>query len=104
MSDRNYYPPLKLKGKENINPIIRTANSNLGRESGVHMKLYEQPIEGYRNKFVITEDESYFVPYLKKTDAPRMIDILGEIFDLNDPQIYRDVDGKLIGGRIILGY
>jgi hypothetical protein len=68
------------------------------------MKLYEQPVDGYLNKFVVTEDEAHFVPYLHRTDAPKMVEILGEIFDLDDPEVYREVDGKLFGGRIILGF
>lgn len=68
------------------------------------MKLYDQPVEGYLNKFVITEDNAYFIPYLRNTDAPTIIEILGEVFDLDDPQVHRDVDGRLFGGRIILGY
>ena len=71
---------------------------------GEKLKLYEQPVDGYENKFVITEDEAYFVPYPNRMEAPQFIDILGEIFDLDDSEIYREVDGKLFGGRIILGY
>ena len=33
-----------------------------------------------------------------------MIEILGEIFDLDDPRVHRDVDGRPFGGRVILGY
>lgn len=66
------------------------------------MQIYGQLVEGYENKFVITEDEAYFVPYLK--DAPKMIEILREIFDLSDPEVLGEVDGKIFGGRIILGY
>ncbi len=68
------------------------------------MRIYEQPVEDYKNKFVITEAESYFTPYLRKTDTPKMIEILGEIFDLNDPKVHKEVDDKLLGGRMILGY
>lgn len=68
------------------------------------MKLHEQPVEGYENKFVITEERAYFVPFFRGTDAPKMIEILREIFDLDDPQVLRDVDSKIFGGRIILGY
>ena len=68
------------------------------------MEIYKQSLEGYESKFVITEDEAYFVPYLDRMDAPKMIEILGEIFDLDDPEVYREVDGKLFSGRIILGH
>ena len=66
------------------------------------MKLSDQPVEGHETKFVITEDAAYFVPSLHT--PPTMEEILQEIFDLNDPQVFGDVDGKLFGGRIILGY
>ncbi len=68
------------------------------------MRLCDQPVDGYEQKFVVTEDEAYFVPYLREIDAPKMIEILGEIFNLNNPEVVRDVDGKIFGGRIILGY
>ncbi len=66
------------------------------------MDLHNRPIEHVENKFVITEDAAFFVPYVDNT--PTMVEILEEIFDLNDPEIYREVDGKLFGGRIILGH
>ncbi len=66
------------------------------------MRLCDRPVEGHRNKFVITEDAAYFVPCLDT--SPAMIEILGEVFDLDDPQVHRDVDGRLFGGKIVLGY
>jgi hypothetical protein len=66
------------------------------------LRLYDRPVEGQPNKFVITEDAAYFVPCLD--NSPAMIEILGEVFDLDDPQVHRDVDGRLFGGRIVLGY
>ncbi len=65
------------------------------------MSLYDRPVEGHRNKFVITEDAAYFVPC--PDNSPAMIEILGEVFDLDDPEIFREVDDKLDEGRIILG-
>jgi hypothetical protein len=66
------------------------------------MELHNKPVEHVESKFAITEDAAYFVPYLD--NAPTLVEILQEIFDLNDPQVFADVDGKLFGGRIILGY
>ena len=68
------------------------------------MRIYKQPVEDYENKFIITEAESYFVPFVNKSEAPRMIEILREIFDLDDPKVHDEVDDKLLEGRIILGY
>ncbi len=65
------------------------------------MSLYDRPVEGHRNKFVITEDAAYFVPC--PDNSPAMIEILGEVFDLDNPEIFREVDDKLDEGRIILG-
>jgi hypothetical protein len=66
------------------------------------LRLYDRPVEGQPNKFVLTDDAAYFVPC--PNDSPAMIEILGEVFDLDDPQIHSDVDGRLFGGRIVLGY
>jgi hypothetical protein len=44
----------------------------------------------YDNKYVLTEDRSYFVPYRRELCFLPMRDILGEIFDLDDPEIYRE--------------
>jgi hypothetical protein len=68
------------------------------------LRLYEQPVDGHEQKFVVTEDEAYSVLYIREMDAPKMIEILGEILDLDDPEVVREVDGKVFGGTIILGY
>jgi len=65
------------------------------------LTLYDRPVEGHPNKFVITEGAAYFVPC--PNNSPAMIEILGEVFDLDDPEIFREVDDKLDEGRIILG-
>ena len=66
-------------------------------------KLQPKPVDDHENRFVITEDGAYFLPYLNRDDAPAMIEILGEVFDLDDPEIFREVDDKLDEGSIILG-
>jgi hypothetical protein len=66
------------------------------------MELHERPLDHVESKFVITEDRAYFVPCLNNT--PTMAEILQEILDLDDPQVFVDVDGKLFGGKIIFGY
>ncbi len=57
----------------------------------------------YDNKFVLTEHESYFFPYRRELCFPPMMDILREIFDLEDPGVYREVRARLAVGLIIIG-
>jgi len=57
----------------------------------------------YDNKFLLTEDRSYFVPYRRELCFPPILDILREIFDLDDPEVYREVRDRLAVGRIIVG-
>ncbi len=57
----------------------------------------------FANRFVMTEHETFFVPYRREFDFPAMVDVLREIFDLDDPEIYREVRNKLAVGRIIVG-
>ncbi len=68
------------------------------------LKLFNEPIESCENKFVITEDRAYFVPFIKTLNKPGTIDILVHAFDLEDPEIYREVSGKLIAGKLIRGH
>ncbi len=68
------------------------------------MRIYEQPVEDYKNKFVVTEDKAYFVLCVADTDIPSFNSILHEVFNLDDPEIYKRVDEGLGSGRIILGY
>ena len=69
------------------------------------MKLFERPLAYYfENKFVITEVKAYFVPYKREFNWPLMKDILMEIFDLDDPEVYREVEGRFSEGKIIVEY
>lgn len=68
------------------------------------MELHNQPVEHVENKFVITEDRVYFLQCKDRVEAPRFIEILGEIFDLDDTKTFEVVNGQLSGGKIILGY
>ena len=68
------------------------------------MKLFERPVAYYHeNRFVITEDKAWFVPYRRELDWPRAIDILAAIFDLDDPAVHESVDHMLDGGSLIIG-
>ena len=47
------------------------------------MKLSKRPVAHYReNRFVLTEDEAWFVPYRREFDWPPMADILAAVLDL----------------------
>jgi hypothetical protein len=68
------------------------------------LNLSEHPITYYfANKFVITEDRAYLVPYRRELCWPCMRDILGEIFNLDDRKVFRVVRDRLAVGRIIVG-
>ena len=68
------------------------------------MKLFESPVAYYHeNRFVITEDKAWFVPYRRELDWPRAIDILAAIFDLDDPAVHERVDNMLESASLIIG-
>ena len=68
------------------------------------MSPSKHPITYYFcNKFVLTKDRSFFFPYRREFCFPPMRDILGEIFDLDDPKVYGEVRDRLAIGRIIVG-
>ena len=68
------------------------------------VELFNKPVTYYFvNRFVITEDRAWFVPYRTEFDWPVLRDILSEIFDLDDPEVYRDVRDRLAVSRIIVG-
>jgi len=52
---------------------------------------------------VITEHRAYFVPYRRELCFPPIKDILGEIFDLENPEVSREVEDRFSEGRIIVG-
>src|SRR5215203_231438 len=68
------------------------------------MSPSEHPMSYYFcNKFVLTEDGSYFVPYRSEFSFPPIVEIFREIFDLDDPAVFRDVRDRLAVGEIIVG-
>ncbi|PLS82735.1 MAG: hypothetical protein CYG60_23670 [Actinobacteria bacterium] len=68
------------------------------------MELHDHPVRGQKNKFVVTEEEAYFFPVASDEDVPLFVDILAEVFNLNDPEVVRVLDEKFDGGKLILGY
>lgn len=68
------------------------------------MEIYDHPVQGQKNKFVVTEEEAYFSPVASGEDAPSFVDILAEAFDLRDPEVVKRLDDKFDSGKLILGY
>jgi len=69
------------------------------------MRFFERPVAYYHeNRFIITEDGAWFVPYGRELDWPPIADILAAIFDLDDPEVVEDLDRTFLEGRMIFGY
>lgn len=68
------------------------------------MQLLDRPAEYAKNKFVLTEESEYFLPYCDEAEVPSFKDIIGEIFDLDNSEVLEDVDEQLNEGRIVLGH
>lgn len=69
-------------------------------------RLQEVPIPGRQNKFVITENEVWFLPIEDNVSATLLAEILVQVLriDLSDEEAVAEVDAKLEDGRILLGY
>ncbi len=67
------------------------------------MELRNHPIQGQKNKFVVTEGEAYFFP-VASSDVPKFVNILAEVFDLGDPEVEKGLDKMFDSGTLILGY
>lgn len=68
------------------------------------MELQNHPVPGQKNKFVVTEEEAYFLPVLPDEDVPSFADILAEVFDLEDLEVMKALEEKDDNGTLILGY
>ncbi len=68
------------------------------------MELHDKPVEQVKNKFVITEDRAYFLPYSNREETPWFTEILKEIFDLDNPEVSRNVEERISEEKIIMGY
>ncbi len=60
--------------------------------------------EGVTHKFVLTEREAFLLACDEEGRYPDFSQMLGTIFDLDDPEVFEGVDGSLSEGRIVLGY
>ncbi len=68
------------------------------------VRLFDEPVPYYHeNRFVLTEERVYFTPYRREFDWPHVRDILGEIFNLDDPEVCGEVEGMFSDGKIIIG-
>lgn len=79
----------------------------MGAEHAINgHKLYRAPLAGRENKFVITENEAWFLAYEDNANAPRLSEILAWMLRINlsDGEAVAEVDTKLEDGRILLGY
>lgn len=68
------------------------------------MLLLNEPPKTRESRFVITEDEAYFYPVAEGKNTPSTMDILAQLFDLNDPEVVNDVCNKLVNGEIVKGH
>lgn len=50
--------------------------------------LLNKPPKTRESRFVITEERAYFHPISKGKNKPSTIDILVQIFDLEDPDVF----------------
>jgi hypothetical protein len=70
-------------------------------------RLLSGPTPGVTNKFVVTEDEAWFLP-LEKGEAtpPPLAEMLLAIFGeaLEDEEFVDDADARLEDGSLLLGY
>ncbi len=61
------------------------------------------PVQGQKNKFVMTEEGAYFFAVVSD-DVPRFVDILAEVFNLVDSEVVKALDEMFDSGTLILGY
>lgn len=66
---------------------------------------HNEPPEGKRSKFVITEDDAFFVFYEgSEVSPPDFVAILGAVFDLDDEEVFKSLEESMDDGLLILGY
>ncbi len=69
-------------------------------------ELREVPLPGRENKFVIKDDEAWFLAFEDDASVPPLVEILVRVLDIDlaDEGVVSEVDAKLEDGRILLGY
>ncbi len=75
------------------------------RTVGGH-NLREVPFPGRKTKFMITDDEAWFLAFEDDASVPPLVEILVRVLDIDlaDEGVVSEVDAKLEDGRILLGY
>ena len=64
-----------------------------------------EPPEDGRSKFVVTEDDAFFVSYEgSEVSPPDFVAILGAVFDLDDEEVFKSLGKSMDDGLLILGY
>lgn len=73
----------------------------MANEHGVDgQELYKAPVGGRDNKFVITPNEAWFLPFEDNGSVPMLCEILAGVVDLSHEPAERDFEE----GRILVGY
>lgn len=67
------------------------------------MELYDHPVPGHKNKFVVTEETAYFVPCASGEDDLRSMVLTGA-FDLRDLEVVKVLNENFESAPLILGY
>lgn len=66
------------------------------------MMLLNEPSRVLESRFVITEDGEYFHPV--SNNKPNTMEMINQLFDLNDPEVLLEVSRKLFDGEIVRGH
>ncbi len=67
--------------------------------------VHSEPPEDGQIKFIITEDDAFFVSYEGDEVAfPDFVAILGAVFDLDDGEVLKSLEKRMDDGLLILGY
>ncbi len=70
------------------------------------LRLHEEPVAGRHNKFVITEEGAWFLPFEDHANTPPLAEIIVGVLriDPSDEEVVAEVDARLQDGRVRLGY
>ncbi len=67
--------------------------------------VHSEPPEDGQIKFVIAEDDAFFVSYEGDEAAPPdFVAIISSVFDLDDGEVFKSLEKRMDDGLLILGY